>query len=66
MAVFWDVAPSSLVDTDRCFRRAYCLHRQDGGGIHWKILSVSVKLHSAMPQTTAIFRACEAKKHERC
>jgi hypothetical protein len=26
MAVFWDVAPRSLVDTDRRFRIAYCLH----------------------------------------
>jgi hypothetical protein len=28
MAVFWDVAPCSLVDTDRRFRGAYCLHHQ--------------------------------------
>jgi hypothetical protein len=28
MAVFWYVAPCSLVDTDRCFRGAYCLHHQ--------------------------------------
>jgi hypothetical protein len=28
MAVFWDVAPCSLVDIDRCFRGAYCLHYQ--------------------------------------
>jgi hypothetical protein len=28
MAIFWDVAPSSLVDTDRHFRGAYCLHHQ--------------------------------------
>jgi hypothetical protein len=26
MAVFWDIAPCSLVDTDRRFRGAYCLH----------------------------------------
>jgi hypothetical protein len=25
MAVFWDIAPCSLVDNDRGFRRAYCL-----------------------------------------
>jgi hypothetical protein len=24
-AVFWDVVPYSLVDTDRCFRGANCL-----------------------------------------
>jgi hypothetical protein len=26
MAVFWDVAPCSLVDIDRRFIGAYCLH----------------------------------------
>jgi hypothetical protein len=26
MAVFWDVAPCSLVDSDWHFRAAYCLH----------------------------------------
>jgi hypothetical protein len=26
MAVFWDDAPYSLVDTDQHFRAAYCLH----------------------------------------
>jgi hypothetical protein len=26
MAVFWDVAPCSPVETDRRFRGAYCLH----------------------------------------
>jgi hypothetical protein len=25
MAVFWDVSPCSLVDTDRRFRHVYCL-----------------------------------------
>jgi hypothetical protein len=28
MAVFWDVAPCSLVDTDGRFREAYFLHHQ--------------------------------------
>jgi hypothetical protein len=28
MAVFWDVAPCSLVDTDRSLRETYCLHRK--------------------------------------
>jgi hypothetical protein len=28
---FWDVAPGSLVETDRRFRRAYCPHHQ---GLH--------------------------------
>jgi hypothetical protein len=26
IAVFWDVAPCSLVDIDRPFREAYCLY----------------------------------------
>jgi hypothetical protein len=29
MGVFWNVVPCSLVDTDRRFRGAYCLHHQD-------------------------------------
>jgi hypothetical protein len=32
MIVFWDVAPCSLVDSDRRFRVAYCLHHQGGAG----------------------------------
>jgi hypothetical protein len=28
MAVFWDVAPCSLVDTGRRLREAYCLQHQ--------------------------------------
>jgi hypothetical protein len=32
-SVFWDAAPCSLVDINRRFRGAYCLHRQaDDGG----------------------------------
>jgi hypothetical protein len=31
IAVFWDVAPYSLVDTSPCFRGAYCLHHQGDG-----------------------------------
>jgi hypothetical protein len=29
MAVFWDVGPCTLVDTDRRFRGAYYIHRQE-------------------------------------
>jgi hypothetical protein len=33
MTVFWDVAPCSLADADRCFKGDYCLqHRPDEGG----------------------------------
>jgi hypothetical protein len=28
MTVFWNVAPCSLVEIDRCFRATYCLHHQ--------------------------------------
>jgi hypothetical protein len=28
MTVFWDVAPCSMVDTDRRFRVAYCVNHQ--------------------------------------
>jgi hypothetical protein len=28
MIIFWDVAPYSLVQNDRRFRGAYCLHHQ--------------------------------------
>jgi hypothetical protein len=31
MALFWDVAPRSLVDINRHFRGAYCLHHQCDG-----------------------------------
>jgi hypothetical protein len=36
MTVFSDVAPRSLVEIDRSFRGAYCLHDQgdDGGSKH--------------------------------
>jgi hypothetical protein len=29
MAVFWNVAPCSLVEFNQSFRGAYCLHHQD-------------------------------------
>jgi hypothetical protein len=28
MTIFWDIAPCSLVETDRHFRGAYCLNLQ--------------------------------------
>jgi hypothetical protein len=37
MTVFWDVAPCSLVEVDRRFRGAYCLHIQ--GDISEKAVS---------------------------
>jgi ATP adenylyltransferase/5',5'''-P-1,P-4-tetraphosphate phosphorylase II len=35
-AVFWDAVSFSLVDTDGCFREAYCLH--------YKVLNLITKL----------------------
>jgi hypothetical protein len=33
MTAFWDTAPCSFVEVDRCFRGAYCLrHQGDVGG----------------------------------
>jgi hypothetical protein len=39
MAVCWDVAPCSLLDNDRCFRWAYCLHQQgnEGSDLLWNV-----------------------------
>jgi hypothetical protein len=36
MTVFWDVEPCSLLEIDRRFRGAYCLHHQsdDEGSKH--------------------------------
>jgi hypothetical protein len=36
MTVLWDVATCCLVDIDRLFRGAYCLHHSpdDGGNTH--------------------------------
>jgi len=33
--VFWDAAPCSLVEVDRRFRDAYCLHHQDDDPSPW-------------------------------
>jgi hypothetical protein len=34
MTGFWDIAPCSLVEVDRCFRGAFCLSLQ-GGKVDW-------------------------------
>jgi hypothetical protein len=34
VAAFWDVAPSSLVEVDRRFVDAYCLHHQGDERLH--------------------------------
>jgi hypothetical protein len=35
MTVFWDAAPCSLIETDWCFRGAYCLQHQGLIEIDW-------------------------------
>jgi hypothetical protein len=37
MAVLWDIAPCSLVDTDRRFRGVYCFLRPDDG-LMWEMM----------------------------
>jgi hypothetical protein len=58
MAVFWDVAESSLVDIDRRFGGAYCLFhlgdRPCDGGIK-KLRSISTRLHGVTSHKTIIF-----------
>jgi hypothetical protein len=47
MAVLWDVAPCSLLETDQRFRGASCLYHKDddGGSKHlWNVKSVSTRL----------------------
>jgi hypothetical protein len=50
MAVFWDVAPCSMVDTNRRFGGVCCLHHQ-GHRRRW----VPTGPHGATSQKTAIF-----------
>jgi hypothetical protein len=58
VAVSWDVTPCSLVEIDRQFRGAYCLHHQDNESTtkqaHLKRRSISTRLHGATFQKTAI------------
>jgi hypothetical protein len=45
MTAFWDIAPCSLVEVDRRFRCAYCLHHQG-----------DVRLHGAVSQKGGLFQ----------
>jgi hypothetical protein len=44
VTVFWDVVPCSLVESDRCFKGAYCLHYQDDRKLlayrYWKSVAM--------------------------
>jgi hypothetical protein len=64
MIVFWDLAPSSLVEIYRRFRGAYSLQHQgddgdsldDGGSMHlWKVSKFFEGTHGARSQKTVIF-----------
>jgi hypothetical protein len=50
MAVFWNVVPCSLVEIDRRFRDACCLHHLPDD--RWSIFT---RLHGATFQKTVIF-----------
>jgi hypothetical protein len=47
MIAFWNIAPCNLVEMDRRFRRAYCLHHQGDES--------STRLHGAICQRAIIF-----------
>jgi hypothetical protein len=49
MAVFWDVAPCSLVEIDWHFRGAYCLHNQ-GDAYSEGTSETSVNFNEATPR----------------
>jgi hypothetical protein len=55
MTAFWDTAACGLVEVDRRFRSAYCLHHQSGYGdsrpyASLKCRSTSPRLHGAISQ----------------
>jgi hypothetical protein len=49
MTVFWDIPPCSLIEVDRRFRSAYCLHHQGDDLIALKMEAVST------PETSVNF-----------
>jgi hypothetical protein len=54
MKAFWDVAPCSLVEVDRRFKGAHCLHHQGDDGTSLKRRSTS-RLHGAIIWKALIF-----------
>jgi hypothetical protein len=51
MAVFWDVAPCSLVDIDRRFRGAYIWRQprtEDGGSIFLQNFGTYLQVHTEL------------------
>jgi hypothetical protein len=56
ITAFRDIALCSLVEVDRRFRDAYCLHRHDGRQYaHLKRRFISTRLHGATSLKAAIF-----------
>jgi hydrogenase maturation factor len=51
IAVFWDVGACSLVDTDLCFRGAYCL-------LHWGIITLMMEEINAS-ETVSIYQTTQ-------
>jgi hypothetical protein len=49
MKIFWDVAPCNLVEIDRRFRSAYCLHHQGDGVIVGQFLLNYAAQHPRRP-----------------
>jgi hypothetical protein len=48
MDVFWDVAPCSLVEIDRCFGGAYCFHHQ--GVVYSSSVNIYQTIRRNIPQ----------------
>jgi hypothetical protein len=56
MAIFWDVAPCSFVETDRRFRGAYCIHYQ--GDSHLEIIRT--------PEYNGVVALCILEENSSC
>jgi hypothetical protein len=54
MTDFWDVAPCSLVETDRRFKGAYCLHHQGNPLAWWWGQYAALKRQSTSKETTRL------------
>jgi hypothetical protein len=60
MAVLWDVAPRSLVEIDRRFRGAYCLHHQGDSYPAYEMLHRSLDLAGSCERGSETFVAYKA------
>jgi hypothetical protein len=49
MTVFWDAAPCSLVETDRCFIGAYCFHHLGATSHFHTRCRENLKSHCGLP-----------------